>query len=441
MINLTTKQKEIFKEILESPDDLFLVKGGFGSGKTTLAMYLALFFLRQARKVLISRLDVREIENTLLPVLFSLALPEERKYMMQNWNKNNQHIKHPNGGELYYLSLEERMGHYRKVRSYQFSLAIIDEASEISENAFHEVYLRIRDFPPLKFVLFTNPVPQTHWLYKIFQTRKVFTLSTYDNPYLPKQYLERLEQYPPEIREIILQGEWGDINLSGVRFRLGKYYEPMEWERLDNDTIYLLESKKVLISADWGYRRTAFVMGVVDWWGRLHIIDEFEYSEKSIDEIFKDLEKTISARYRLTLKDLSWWGDVAGKQRNYWGESLHTYLNQKYQIVVRGEKILLEESIKLQDMLLNEKLEIQNEEDLKMYERPLILIYKRCERVKKGIERGYKIYDDRVEKDEDLEHIADATRYLMFYYHKYFRVGKTKIYHFARKREGRLNYI
>lgn len=425
-------QLEIAREFFESEKRIAVVIGGFGSGKTTLGAVVALFALRRGGNyVLVARRNLRETENTFLTKVFELADEGERDFMEATWNKNLQKIVHPNNSILFYLSLEEKADHYKKVRSYEFNVVIIDEASEIDEVAFLEADRRVRRAGLNKVMLLSNPVKENHWLYQFVEREKnnilFFRISSLQNPYLPESYIRHLQQYPPHIQKVIIDGYWGDVDIVKTYINLDKEHIALEDEMLDTTEILELSNySKVLISADWGITHTAFSVGVVDWFNRLHIIDEFQYQNIPLQIILHDLENQLREKWKISIYSCIWTGDVSAKQRNVFGESVMSFLLQRG-IYPQFYYYTLESSLKNMQQLLHERIEVEFEGRvsgvIRKETRPVIIIYPNCERTIQAIQNAYKIKGSSIEKDEELEHIGDAVRYLINFYWKIWGQG------------------
>jgi hypothetical protein len=134
-----------------------------------------------------------------------------------------------------------------KFKSYEFCYIWIDEAQADTWNkpAYDKVVGRLRGterqrrlYPkmPLRIRITANP-PWTmdHWLVDLCTKPsestgkipcKLITASTWDNPFLPEGYIDRLyENFDPEVAEIEMGGKFGDIGHGRIfrRFSRGKH--------------------------------------------------------------------------------------------------------------------------------------------------------------------------------------------------------------------------
>lgn len=132
-----------------------------------------------------------------------------------------------------------------KFKSLELCHIWIDEAQYWDKAAYDKVVGRLRGtdrqrriYPkmPLRVRITANP-PWTldHWLVDLttkpsLETGKppirLITASTYDNPYLPEDYITRLRSnYDPEVAEIEMGGKFGEIGKGRIwrRFNRGKH--------------------------------------------------------------------------------------------------------------------------------------------------------------------------------------------------------------------------
>jgi hypothetical protein len=116
--------------------------------------------------------------------------------------------------------------HYKKFRSHEFSMFVIEELTENSDQEFYtEIVARVGRLRHIKeklVICATNPDDPEHWAYRHFflsksKRRHVYLSKTSDNPYLPSSYIEQLRENmdPREARRMI-EGEWLPIRTEVV---------------------------------------------------------------------------------------------------------------------------------------------------------------------------------------------------------------------------------
>ena len=235
--------------------ETFLLVGGYGSGKSyQVALKIILKLIEEKRTCLV----VREVFDTLNLSCFSLFIEilddmgiytsdtrEFKRGKKECRVTSTQHpmeIKFFNGSRIVFKGMDKP----EKVKSINdVSIVWMEEASEIKYDGFKELQGRIRTPKvSMHFILSCNPVSRENWIYRHFFSRlddkgreKVlvdenlfydegvvirdgiyYHHSTPDNnPWLPWQYLKRLDK----IREYDIQlyrvARWGEFGVSGTR--------------------------------------------------------------------------------------------------------------------------------------------------------------------------------------------------------------------------------
>jgi hypothetical protein len=151
--------------------------------------------------------------------------PEFRKY----WNKSDTTIRLPpslGGGIIYGVSWDK--GDFEKFRSYELSLAVIEELTENDTvDMITEIRARIGRAQGVSenlLVCATNPAGPSHPAYEYFienqsETRKVFYSKTSMNPFLPSWYTDSLRKSLDSKQAMrLLEGLWVEINQERVYY-------------------------------------------------------------------------------------------------------------------------------------------------------------------------------------------------------------------------------
>lgn len=122
---------------------------------------------------------------------------------------------------------------YEKFRSYELSMAIIEELTENKERDIYDaIKMRVGRLPHIKknnIICATNPDAPSHWAYQywiepierkeIIPTRHVYYSVTTDNPFLPKWYVEQLKKdLDPKMARRMIFGEWIEINQDVIYY-------------------------------------------------------------------------------------------------------------------------------------------------------------------------------------------------------------------------------
>jgi len=108
--------------------------------------------------------------------------------------------------------------HYKKFRSHEFSMFVIEELTENDDKEFYTEILnrvgRLKFINEKLMVCATNPDDPEHWAYKHWflsqsKRRHVYRTRTADNPFLPPSYIDQLrESMDPLLARRMIDGEW-----------------------------------------------------------------------------------------------------------------------------------------------------------------------------------------------------------------------------------------
>lgn len=223
-----------------------LLSGSVGSAKSILAAHIivthALLF--PGSGILVLRRSLKDLKRTVWPLILR-HYPELRKY----WNKSEMTISLPNGSMIYGDSYHD--GDYDKFRSYELSMAVLEEATEAWEkDLFDQIMERIGRLPHIQeniFLLVTNPDSPEHWIYKEIiekqnEFTKVFYSRTEDNPFLKPWYIENLKKTLDPKRALrMLYGQWVEINSEVIYHCYDKKLNALIAEEDQVDTDYPID--------------------------------------------------------------------------------------------------------------------------------------------------------------------------------------------------------
>lgn len=205
-----------------------LLSGSVGSAKSLLLAHLIVthcLFNRGAH-VGIGRRVFKDLKDTLAQVIRHHVDGE----VDFNYNGTSAKFEFPNESIIRPFSWADR--HYKKFRSHEFSMFVIEELTENDNKEFYdEIHARIgrlRHIDEKLLVCATNPDEPEHWAFKHWfvdqnPLRHAYKSSTKDNPYLPESYIEQLRQnLDPKMARRMIDGEWLSIRQEVIYHQ----YEP-----------------------------------------------------------------------------------------------------------------------------------------------------------------------------------------------------------------------
>lgn len=199
-----------------------VLKGGGGSGKSIFAgrKILERAICERAHRFLV----VRKVSKTLRQSCYSQLLgqlaenyPELVSGVDYTVNKSDYTIRFASSGsEIIFSGIDDP----EKLKSiYRITGIWIEEASELCEEDFDQLDIRLRDeCEHYKQIIVTfNPISVTHWLKRRFfdrcEPRATISETTYrDNPYLSREavgVLESFRETNPYYYDVYALGRWG----------------------------------------------------------------------------------------------------------------------------------------------------------------------------------------------------------------------------------------
>lgn len=262
-ILLSKKQVKAGKGELMNPGEKFICyDGGARSGKTFLTclaiIHRALYYPESRHLIARFRLNhmVSTVwKQTLIPLL-NLIIPS-KAYSIDEQYKI---ITFENGSSIWGAGLDDKE-RVEKIMGSEYSTIFINEATQVSFETFQmlKTRLSLKAFHLMnktdiqrKFIIDCNPRNESHWIYKYFikgvdpvsgeklsdKARKEIVRrhwTPYDNPHLPGDYIEILENLTGNERERLLKGKW--VNTEGLvypnfeKIIIEPFTIPEDWPR------------------------------------------------------------------------------------------------------------------------------------------------------------------------------------------------------------------
>lgn len=317
----------------------YLLLGGYGSGKSYhIAFKLILKLLEEKRKCLI----VREVYETLQESCFDLIceilldmdlFTDSHSEFRKKKNKvlalkSPLRFKFPNGSQIIFKGMDKP----EKIKSINgVSIVWFEECSEIKYAGYLEVLGRIRTPKvSMHFILSCNPVGRENWVYrhffaslndegqetiilaeeKFYEQHCIVKNGVYyhhstpdDNPWLPWQYLKRLDDLKSYDYPLYVVARWGRFGATGTRvlpqFQIAK--DP----KMFKDAITKLGPEAQYFGFDFGFESSynaVISMAVDSKRSILYIFDEIYMNHVTDDKFANQPEMQ---RIKAKLNDLN----------------------------------------------------------------------------------------------------------------------------------------
>jgi phage terminase large subunit len=221
-INIDEDINESFAPMFKSTAPELLVHGGAGAGKSyaiAQKMILTAIHVRN-RKQLITRKTMPSLRLT------SMALIEEllQKYQIRYTPRRTTPITFylPHNSKMLFLPVVNTKAKDKEAASRLKSLTDvtdiwIEEATELTEDEYDQIILRLRGKPGpwRQAILSFNPIDENHWIKKRFFDGNIGDRQKYtykDNKFIDPAYVKRLEdlkEQNPIMYKVFALGEWG----------------------------------------------------------------------------------------------------------------------------------------------------------------------------------------------------------------------------------------
>jgi len=225
-INLTKKQSQAWKLLMDDKTNIVLYGGSAGAGKSWLGcLWVTTLCLKyNGIRCLIGRTVLQQLKlttlNTLFEVLQQMGLKSGEHYV---YNGQSNVITFNNKSEIILKDLQFQPSdpNFDSLGGIEITACFIDEAAQISYLAYNILKSRIR-FKLTEYKLEPKMLmtcnPGQVWLKKEFYIPYIQGTLTVDkafipalpldNPHLPPSYIEMLRSLPPAQRRRLLEGDW-----------------------------------------------------------------------------------------------------------------------------------------------------------------------------------------------------------------------------------------
>ena len=298
-INLTKKQSQAWKLLMDETTNEVLYGGSAGAGKSWLGcLWISTLCLTHAGiRCLIGRTVLTQLKmttlNTLFETLQSMGLKAGEHY---NFNGQSNIITFNNKSEIILKDLQFQPSdpNFDSLGGLELTAVFIDEAAQISQLAYNILKSRIRfklnEYNKIPKLLMTCNPGQV-WLKKIFYipwiqdslpgNMKFVPALPMDNPHLPKSYIENLKTLPPAQRRRLLEGDWNYLDDDDALFDFDSISSSMFTKTPNgNDKKYMS-----IDVARFGGDRSVIVI-----WVGLVVLDIKVYTKLSTTELSSEIQ-------------------------------------------------------------------------------------------------------------------------------------------------------
>lgn len=339
-----------------------LFAGGFGTGKSLSLCIETLkqMLVYPKNYGVLARKDLQELKATTLKDFFDIC-PEE---VIMHHNKQDKVITFRGGSQLYYMNLDAARQAERKIKSLNLGLVAIDQLEELSYNIFLAFMGRLRRRGTARAFLATCNPAGHDWVWKTWlecpfnifvqllgitqeeaenicieiEKRVNYTLlhstnskkreleiysgfgmeagtaktlyekyhyylveaTTFDNPYLPPDYLDQLLKYPENWVKRYVYCSWDDFEGLVYKEFMEKRNKIPVYEPTSGESIY--------IAMDYGYRNpTSIGFYAVDFDGIVRRYKELYQTGLQISEIATFIKSQSEFKTARLIADPSIW--------------------------------------------------------------------------------------------------------------------------------------
>jgi PBSX family phage terminase large subunit len=245
-IEPTAKQTEF----LTSVERYSCMSGGFGSGKTYAGCLRALLLSQYpGNRGLIGRLTYPELRDTTRKTFFEVCPPEYYDEAQGGqWKPSENYLRLVNGSEIIFRHLDNVSE--KELLSLNLGWFFIDQAEEVGGKVFQilQSRLRLNTVPNRYGFVVCNPEPGT-WIDDTFRKpilenkpnpdHHFIESASYDNPYLPAEYVATLRAtYPEDMVKRYIEGRWDVFEnqiYSEFEYKvhcINPFEIPKTWERI-----------------------------------------------------------------------------------------------------------------------------------------------------------------------------------------------------------------
>lgn len=273
-----------------------IIYGGAGSGKSySVAEYFLVLigYSAEPLRILVTRKTNPALKLTAYELVKEILDKNKIIYLE---NKSEQIIALMDGTKIYFRGMDDP----EKIKSAEFNIIWLEEATEFTEKDYQQLKLRLRRPPvksrkgwiiPNQIILTFNPISIHNWVYKFFfekkNTEAMILHTTYkDNPFLDEEYRRQLE-------ELIKQ----DKTYYEI-YTLGKFAEPLNVIYTNYQIVSEVPDSfdEIIYGLDFGYNNPSALVkiGIKD--GEYWILDELYETKLTNADLIEKLKEKVDPK-------------------------------------------------------------------------------------------------------------------------------------------------
>ena len=222
---VNVKITTVFRWLLQSKSRISVLVGGAGSSKSYSVTQLIIYYFYNdpGSRTLIVRKTTPALRLSCYKLLKEVLDELGLKYKV---NRTELSFTNDVGSEITLKGLDDP----EKIKSAEFNYIWAEESTELAINDYRQLDLRLRRKTKTRNRMFLscNPISALHWIKTELEDKQPkdvdFNFSTWrDNPYLPQDYIDRLEALADEdanYYNIYALGKWGilaDLIYTGFK--------------------------------------------------------------------------------------------------------------------------------------------------------------------------------------------------------------------------------
>lgn len=289
-------------EAHQATERYILYGGAYGGGKTAWLINegIALSIDFPGNRGFLCCKFLTDFRDNALKQLEKFLPPE----LIADHHKTERYFRLINGSVIMYGGLGNDAEAVKAISNLpEFGWFGVDQAEQITEKQFLLLDGRLRlVLPGIKYKVLLTANPEPGWLRdrfieNTFPDHKFIPALPKDNPFLPKDYEEKLKQiYPPEMAKRLLEGDW-DVELEGnylipysqIRDAIEREIEPTGDKVIgvdvaryggDESVCVVRQGDKVIHIEAWAQQDTQFSAGRV-----ARLIREYKPRITNVDSI------------------------------------------------------------------------------------------------------------------------------------------------------------